>query len=241
MLRERNIDALLAVFFVLLALGALVHHDPAFAGSLIGHLVGVSGTVLMCMALMYPFRKRVLGKRGKANPLGRHMTYGLLGPTLVVIHSAHKLESLIGILAFTAMFLVVSSGIVGMFLFRRVNRSVKEQTNDLKALRELFFNRREEIASCRVYLDLETGEKPGRESNTPEEDEFQNRFLKDRCEEAVDLAHAIAELEYSVRVFNKTKAVFGKWTWVHYSLALFLFSLLAVHILTAFYYGVRWL
>jgi hypothetical protein len=241
MVKERHIDALLAVFFVLLVLGVLVHQDAAFAGSPAGHLVGVTGAALMSMALIYPFRKRVLGKRGKANPLGRHMTYGLLGPSLVVIHSAHKLESLIGILAFTAMFLVVTSGIIGMFLFQRVNRSVKEQTKDLKALRELFFNRRKEIASCRVYLDLETAEEPGSDGNTSGGHEFEDRLLQDRCHEAVDLAHAIAELEYSLRVFNKTQALFGKWIWVHYALALFLFSLLAVHILSAFYYGVRWL
>lgn len=151
MWQERNINAYLAVFFAVLVMGFLVHQDPAFAGSALGHFLGIIGTVLILMTLIYPFRKRVLKKKGKQNPLNSHITYGLLGPSLVVIHSGHKLESLVGILIFLSMVLVVLSGIVGRFLFKKVNRSFKEQKQDHKLLKDRIESRKQELfASCRA-------------------------------------------------------------------------------------------
>ena len=115
---EKNINGLLAVFFVVLTAGFAFHHSETFAGSLPGHVIGMAGTAMMFLTLVYPFKKRVLGKRGRQNPLSRHILFGLLGPSLVVIHSAHRVESPIAMLTFFSMLIVVLSGITGRFLFR---------------------------------------------------------------------------------------------------------------------------
>ena len=101
---ERNINAYLAVFFVILVMGFLVHQDPTFAGSALGHALGIIGGIFILMTLIYPFRKQVLKKKGRQNPLNSHIAYGLIGASLVVIHSGHKLESLIGILIFYLLY-----------------------------------------------------------------------------------------------------------------------------------------
>ncbi|MFW6053056.1 MAG: hypothetical protein ACOC8I_04020 [Desulfosalsimonas sp.] len=141
MLTSKNIHALMAGFFVFLVLSMVYHRDPVFAGSALGHGIGIAGTILILMTLVYPFRKRIMKRKGRQNPLNTHITYGLVGPSLVVIHSAHKYESIIGSLLFLALLVVVLSGIIGRFLYRMVNRSVREQKADLKLMKTRFDGR----------------------------------------------------------------------------------------------------
>lgn len=240
MWQERNINAFLAVFFALLVMGFLVHQASAFAGSALGHFLGIIGSILILMTLIYPFRKRVLKKKGKQNPLNKHITYGLIGPSLAVIHSGHKLESLIGILMFLSLVLVVLSGIVGRFLFKKVNRSLKEQKQDYKILNERIERRKQELlAACRADY-----------TNGGEMDELADRKLTllfhtpermDECSLWLDEVRALAEKEYNMRFFDRLKKLFAKWTWVHYVISGFLFALLIVHVITTLYYGLRWL
>ncbi|MDY0043732.1 MAG: hypothetical protein RBS82_03590 [Syntrophales bacterium] len=225
--QERNIAVYLSVFFVVLFMAALVHQAPAFAGSVTGHLFGITGGAFMLMALAYPFRKRILNKRGVENPLTRHILYGLGGPSLGIIHSAHTFGSLIGILLLAATFAVVLSGITGFFLYRKVSRTLHIQKKDRDILKKRLKEEREGARACLLLL-----EKLG----DAEEEE-----LERRCHETMDLAHSVAEMEYTVSVFSKMKNLFSFWYRVHYVLALALFSFLTVHIATIVYYGIRWL
>ena len=224
---KQKVDAFLAVFFVLLVLGYLLHQSPEFAGSLPGHILGIAGAIIIGFALLYPIRKRIFGKRGKANPLNRHIIYGLIGATLGTIHSAHKFSSPIGVLTFLALLLVVLSGIVGRFLYRNVNKQLREQKKDLNLLRDHLKTIRTEIAACAAKADgLETEE---------------NAQIKENCRDIFEQAYAAAELEMSVSMFEKTKALFSKWVHVHYVLTFFLVTMLVVHVLSALYYGLRWM
>ncbi len=223
---KQKVDALLAIFFVLLVLGFLLHQSQTFAGSLPGHILGIAGAVIIGLALVYPIRKRIFGKKGKANPLNRHIIYGLTGASLGTVHSAHKFSSAIGALTFLALLLVVLSGIVGRFLYRNVNRQLREQKKDLNLLKNHFKAMKQHIADCL----LETGRHI-------EEDDA----VKRNCREILDQAYGIAELEMSINVFEKTKALFSKWLHVHYMLTFFLVTMLVVHILAAIYYGLRWI
>ncbi|MFO7785578.1 MAG: hypothetical protein R6V25_13175 [Desulfatiglandales bacterium] len=234
-MNDKNINGFLALFFVLLILGYAFHQSETFAGSLTGHLIGIAGMVLMLLTLVYPFKKRVLGRRGRQNPITIHIFYGLMGPSLLIIHSAHKLDSLIGVLTFLVMLIVVLSGITGRYLFRRVNRTLKDQQRELSRLREIFHKRREEVVSCRPYFGLESGNRAETEDVGMEEER------QDQCEKLYDLALSISELEYSTTFFDSIKSSFSKWMKVHHILTIFLFSLAFVHILTVLYYGLRWL
>ena len=233
--QERNIAAYLSLFFVALFLTVFIHQSPTFAGSLTGHVVGIGGAALMFMALAYPVRKRILGKRGKENPLTRHILYGLLGSSLAVLHSAYKFGSAVGLILLLATFLLVFSGIVGFFLFRKVSRTLKDQKGDLDVLKNRLEAQRQDVRACAPRLDLEAFT----ESDIPNGDG--ETGLERRCREAMDLAHSVVELEYTVAVFSRVKRLFSMWTRVHYVLALFLFSILVVHILHVLYYGLRWL
>lgn len=97
---------------------------PAASGS-VGHGIGIAGFVLMLMtATLYPLRKlRAGGSWGPtASWLRLHMVTGLVGPYMVLLHTAMRFNGLAGLtMLLTA--LVVASGLVGRFLYTRVPRS----------------------------------------------------------------------------------------------------------------------
>ena len=224
---KQKVDALLAVFFVLLVSGYLLHQSSEFAGSLVGHIIGILGAIIIGFALLYPIRKRILGKKGKANPLNTHILYGLVGASLGTIHSAHKFSSPIGVLTFLALLLVVLSGIVGRFLYRNVNRQLREQKKDLSLLKNHLKSLKQDLAVCLA--------------EPADEGEEDSGIVKEKCNDLLQQAYSIAELEMSVGVFDKTKRLFSKWVHVHYALTFFLVTMLVVHVLTALYYGLKWL
>jgi Ca2+/Na+ antiporter len=239
MLNERKITGFLAILFVALSLGFIVHRSPTFAGGFLGHLIGIIGALIMCLTLIYPFKKRVQKKRGKQNPLHSHIYFGLIGPCLVVIHAAHKFANLIGVVVFLSMFVVVFSGIVGKFLFRKVNRTLKQHQNDLSLLRARFEELRKDASL--VHVCLRRPDASGAVIKDDDENEQTELELEGKCEELLDIAHAIAEAEYIEKAYSGAKRLFTRWIRIHYMLTVLLFSVMIVHILTTFYYGFRWL
>ena len=235
---EKNINAFLAVFFCLLVLGFLFHQSQTFAGSLLGHGLGIVGSIVILMTLIYPFRKRILKKKGRQNPLNSHVTYGLLGPALVVIHSAHKFSSLIGILVFLSLVLVVFSGIVGRYLYKKVNRSLREQKRDQKLIKARIENRKQEmIADCKA--DETADESETNIAGAPET--YSHEAMMEKCGEWLDEVRTLAEIEYATRFFDRLKTVFSRWIRIHYAISGLLFALMIVHVMTTVYYGLRWL
>lgn len=144
-----------ALVFVaaLFAVSAVLVRDGAAwgPGQGTGYALGVTGGSLMLALLLYPLRKRVRFMHGWA-PLKHwfkfHMAAGILGPLAVLFHSTFHVGSLNAAVALACMLLVVSSGIVGRFLYRRIHhgmygahasRKELEQImhRDLKALEPL--------------------------------------------------------------------------------------------------------
>jgi len=58
---------------------------------------------------------------------------------------------------------------------------------------------------------------------------------------ALRLAESMADLEYAVKTHEVCKQVFGRWLACHIIISLLLYMLLALHIWSAWYFGIRWL
>ena len=234
---ERRVTSSLAILFLVLLFGFLLLPVPSYGGSLSGHLVGISGTLVMVYTLVYPFRKRALGKKGKQNPLKHHIYAGLIGPSLVVVHSSHSYASLNATIAFLAMVVIVLSGLAGRYLLRKIGKSEKNLRRDISLLREELKRKKAQIDThaCAAILEPEeAAEEFGTDiSIEPVETE--------KCEEMVALAEAVVDNEAALQGFSKTKALFKKWLRVHIYLTAFLFAMIAVHVLSTIYYGLRWL
>jgi len=121
---------MLAVLLVVFAVLIFIGPSPYKSGDDIGYNLGLVGGLLMVSLLLYPVRKRVrvMGKLGNMRYWFRyHMVAGIVGPLLVLFHSTFRLGSMNGSVAFYAMILVATSGLVGRFLYRHIHRGMYGQ------------------------------------------------------------------------------------------------------------------
>jgi hypothetical protein len=133
------------------------HHDGYWhwkAGGSIGHKLGVAGTSMMVVMLLYSVRKRV-GALRRAGPLPRwldvHIFLGVFGPLLVVLHSTFKVQGLVA-LSFWSMVVVASSGVLGRYLYQQIPRT---RAGEELALAELEAQDRDLSAELRTRFGLD--------------------------------------------------------------------------------------
>jgi hypothetical protein len=91
----------------------------------IGHVMGIVGMTMMLMTeTLYTFRKRLRWfQAGRLRAwLSFHIFTGIVGPTLVLMHSAFEFNGLAG-LSMLFTLLVVASGFVGRYLYTAIPRS----------------------------------------------------------------------------------------------------------------------
>lgn len=108
------------------------------AGSDVGYWIGVAGAVMMLLLFAYPLRKRspALARFGKAKHwFVVHMVFGVLGPVLVLAHSAFRIGSLNAGVALVSMLVVAASGVVGRFIYLRTHQGLGGEIESFEALR----------------------------------------------------------------------------------------------------------
>ena len=129
------------LFALVLAAGAWVagRYDLYEPGSDLGYYMGLVGSVLMALLLLYPLRKRVLlfRRMGELRSWFRlHMFLGIAGPVLVIYHSTLKLSSLNAAIAFYSMLVVSGSGIVGRFIYTKIHHGLYGRQATLRERQE---------------------------------------------------------------------------------------------------------
>jgi len=96
-------------------------------GSDLGYYMGLAGSIMMALLLLYPLRKRVriLQRAAELRHWFRlHMFLGIAGPVLVIYHSTMKIGSLNAAVAFFSMLLVAGSGIIGRFIYTKIHHGL---------------------------------------------------------------------------------------------------------------------
>jgi hypothetical protein len=94
---------------------------------------------MMLILLLYPLRKRarLMQNWGPLKYWFRmHMAGGIAGPLLVLFHSTFRVGSLNAAVALVSMLLVVASGLVGRFLYRKIHRGLYGSELTLKELQQ---------------------------------------------------------------------------------------------------------
>jgi hypothetical protein len=100
-----------------------------------GYWLGIAGAAVMLLLVAYPLRKRFRSFHGLgrvANWFRLHMILGIVGPTLVILHTNFKLGSLNSRLAMLTMLTVVASGIVGRYLYAKVHKGLYGRQAELR-------------------------------------------------------------------------------------------------------------
>jgi hypothetical protein len=102
-----------------------------------GYWLGIAGSSLMLLLLLYPLRKRMRSLRAVGSVafwFRLHMILGLVGPALILLHSNFSLGSLNSNVALAAMLIVAASGIVGRFLYTKIHLGLYGRKAELRAI-----------------------------------------------------------------------------------------------------------
>jgi hypothetical protein len=125
--RQTSIFPTVFTLAVLLALGiGWINRDDngltPVSGT--GYWLGIAGSVLMLLLLLYPLRKRMPSLRAIGSVtfwFNAHMILGVLGPVLVMWHANFRLGSINCAVALITMLVVAVSGVIGRYLHSKVN------------------------------------------------------------------------------------------------------------------------
>ena len=226
-------------------LGFLVHRSPRFPGSGIGSAFGIAGAALMLVTLAYSIAKRIPFLKARMTRhasmrslLTLHIYAGIFGPLLALIHTGHKYDSSLGIALTTVLLLVVVSGFAVRYLLTYVNQEIKDKLvllqtarGDLDSAWGVLENSSAEIRSlpkapvlvaglASLGIELPSGGPAG---------------------EVIRTAEGVADLEYAVRTHELFKRWFGRSLKLHIVLSVILYVLIALHVWSNVYFGLRWL
>jgi len=92
-----------------------------------GYGLGLIGTAIMLLLLLYPLRKRwrLLQRFGAVPSWFRvHMILGIVGPVCIALHCGMRPGAANSRIALLAMLLVVASGIVGRYLYAQIHHGL---------------------------------------------------------------------------------------------------------------------
>jgi hypothetical protein len=104
----------------------LPHHQELKPGGSIGHKLGIAGSSMLTLLLVYSVRKRARFMKGKGALslwLKFHIFLGVAGPILITFHSAFKLRGIVGI-SYWSMVIVALSGVLGRYLYAQIPRAI---------------------------------------------------------------------------------------------------------------------
>ena len=246
-MKEREGIVVTGVFTVLLVawLGFLVHRSPRFPGSGVGAVFGIAGAVLMLIPLTYPIVKRVPSINARVTShismhslLEVHVYAGIFGPLLAIIHTGHKFDSWLGITLTAVMLLVVVSGFALRYLLTYV-------THDIKDKLVLLQTARGDLDSAWGVLENSPAEMRG----LPKAPVFAAGLASLGLDlpfggpagAVIRIAESVADLEYAVRTDELCKRWFSRSLKLHIILSVILYVLLALHVTSESYFGLRWL
>ena len=243
--RERLIVT--GVFTVLVFgwLGFLLHVSPRFAGSGLGAVFGISGAVLMLVPLAYAIVKRIPFFKERATRsvslqtwLSVHVYTGIVGALLALIHTGHKYTSPLGITFAATMLLVIVSGFAVRYLLAYVSLEMKDKLALLQTARG-------DLDSAWGVLEKSPAETKGFPKAPVLAAGLASLGLSSATDNpagrAMTLAEGVADLEYSVRTHEVLKRWFSFALRVHIVVSVAFYVLLAAHITSGIYFGLRWL
>lgn len=235
-----------------------------------GHGFGIVGSTMMIFMLLYSLRKRTrfFGTIGKLrNWLNIHIYFGIIGPTLVILHTSFKVQGLV-MVSFWSMIAVALSGVFGRYLYLQIPRDLQGESltlQDLDAmsgelsmrLKEEGVLTEEEISKLENELAPAAGGTGGIISSLwllllddiirP----FKTRRIKKRYfagmkisprvrDEIMSTAMKKALLKRKIALFNQIQQLFHYWHVFHKPFAIIMYLIMVVHVTVAVWLGYVW-
>ncbi len=246
-MKERERIVVTGVLGVLLVawLGFLVHRSPRFPGSGVGAVFGIAGAALMLLPLAYTIVKRIAFLQTRITPyvplqswMSVHVYAGIVGPLLAIIHTGHKFDSPLGVALTALVLLIVVSGFSVRYLLTYVGHDIREKLVLLQTARGDLDN---------AWGMLE--KTPADVQALPRAPVLMAGLASLGIGLSADNAHiqvarlaeSVADLEYAIRMDEFFKRWFARALTLHIAVSVTFCVLLAVHIGSGIYFGLRWL
>ena len=125
-----------------------------------GYYLGLVGGVMMLLMLLYPVRKHLQFTRSWG-PLRYwfmlHMIFGIGGPGLILFHTTFHVRSLNAGVALYSMLLVVASGIIGRFIYKRIHHGLYGRKSNLEELQQAVDVNQNKVGKVNAVLMDATG------------------------------------------------------------------------------------
>jgi pheromone shutdown protein TraB len=244
-------------------------HDLYKPSGMIGHGLGITGTLLIVIGVFsYMARKRYrfLSRFGRLKYwLEFHIFLCILGPIMILYHTAFKFGGIVSI-SFWSMVVVVASGIIGRYIYLQIPRSMEGRELSLNEVREMKSNLNMRIKN-QFNLDeksynaiLEYTSVDSQDQNRNEkirmirrnkENKLSVRLLKKtlrkyRLSEAsirgiVKLIKNEISLNKKLQRLQSMQRLFKYWHIVHLPFALIMLIIMIIHVGITLTFGARWI
>jgi len=113
-------------------------HTQLMPAGIWGHGMGIIGTAMVLLMLLYSARKRgLLGIRFASLPrwLDVHIMFGIMGPLLITLHTAMKFHGIVSI-SYFSMLAVALSGVFGRYIYMQIPRDARGHALGLEEVRD---------------------------------------------------------------------------------------------------------
>lgn len=245
-------------------------HDDWKPGGVIGHSLGVAGSILMILLLLYSVRKRskFLRKAGSMSYwLNYHIWMGITGPVLVTFHTAFKFGGIVAV-SFWSMTAVAVSGFLGRYVYLqipRMNNGLVMSAGDIAAqnqsyletLTREFPNLAEKLQNLLDNLTQNIDQI--REQSLLRQLVFSNFQLNRVLSESIrtlitardlqpaeikrlkKILRAKIALNRKVTILRSSQKILNHWHLIHKPFAAVMYAIMLIHIAVAVIFGYKWI
>ncbi len=263
-MRIKNLELWLALFTIaaitgLYLLVIAIAGVPA-AGEFWGHTLGVVGFLMMLMTeTLYSIRKHNRQARwGKmSNWLSFHIFTGLVGPYMVLLHTAWQFNGLAGILTLLTV-IIVASGFVGRYFYTAIPRTPEGVEIEVEQINQMISDIQSELDTWRktqphLAAQLEpvfsgTSKTPGTTFDgwgTRRQSKRQwkkvkkqiNKSQQPQIQQLTELWERSSYLKKKASSLALTRRFLAIWHLVHIPIGVALFTVAFIHIGAALYYS----
>ncbi|MBZ0264389.1 hypothetical protein K8I28_06945 [bacterium] len=258
--------------FYLTPFGDRPHHelyDQLKPSGFVSHGLGILGSFLVVLLLLYIARKHLRFMQGWGNIrnwLNYHIWLGITGPILITFHTTFKFGGIVAI-SFWSMIAVALSGFFGRYIYLQIPRRINGQEISVNELHQMEEKLVDEVGSRfgEKSQVLELLQKSGDASKTKKKGllsvfswitqdlqlRIQLRKFKHELaaeglstEEIKEITNLVAQqqlLKRRINFLSTARAILHYWHVIHRPFALVMFVILVVHVAVEILLGYTWI
>ena len=230
-------------------------HDWFKPSGLFGQGLGVVGTFLILFGVsIYILHKRynILGKRIRLKYLLEfHIFLCVLGPLLILFHTAFKFGGIVSI-AFWSMVAVVASGVIGRFIYLQIPRTIEgralslNEVQDMKTNISEILNEKYDFDPATIQLFLSFTEAESNNGSKPSMSALlkalkSNGVKKEESNKIIQMVKSERSLSRKISRLETMKKYFKYWHVAHLPFALIMLVIVVIHVVIAFTFGYKWI